>query len=528
MGRSLLLGFVLTSALAAQSTLSTGSIEGHVFNSLTGAPLRKASVELIGPENTDAQVSLIAESDAEGKFQFTGLPPGTYRLSARRTGFVERSARRAVSVSSGGRAADAEFRLAPLGVISGRVLDELDEPEPDAMVIVFKQVYRNSRKQWERGNGYRANDVGEFRIPDLPPGRYLLQANVWKRPPDNHYGTDGSPAKPKMFYSPVYYQGASTQREALPIEVGPGTDIRGIDFRVLKTALPPVGQVKGKVIGMPPNSTVAVFLTSEGEVPFGGSGTAKAPDYAFAMPASFGQYKVFARVINDGPEAYGTGNLAVTGDVTDVIIAMSPPSEITGRISVAESGGNVNLKNVSVTLEPASQASSQTARSDAAGKLVFPKPFGPFRYTMTVDSRTLPTGCFVQDVKLGEREVDSSEFEIQASGQLDIVLSSTAGTISGSVSDADDKPVPSAIVTLVPMGGKARPAKQSAASYGTFRFTNLRPGKYKLYAWEQVDNDLWPDPEFLKKYEGRAAPVTVGPSETQTVKLRVIVAEEMK
>lgn len=54
----------------------------------------------------------------------------------------------------------------------------------------------------------------------------------------------------------------------------------------------------------------------------------------------------------------------------------------------------------------------------------------------------------------------------------------------------------------------------------------LRPGKYKLFAWEEVDDDVWPD--FLKQYESRAAEITVGQSETQNVQLRLIPAELMK
>jgi hypothetical protein len=53
-------------------------------------------------------------------------------------------------------------------------------------------------------------------------------------------------------------------------------------------------------------------------------------------------------------------------------------------------------------------------------------------------------------------------------------------------------------------------------------------GKYKLFAWEEADDDLWPDPDFRKKYESRATEITVGPSETQNVQLRQIAAEETK
>ena len=56
----------------------------------------------------------------------------------------------------------------------------------------------------------------------------------------------------------------------------------------------------------------------------------------------------------------------------------------------------------------------------------------------------------------------------------------------------------------------------------------MRPGKYKLFAWEEVDEDLWQDPEFRKNYESRVTEITVGPSETQNTQLRVIAVEAMK
>ena len=84
-----LAGFIFACALAAQPKPGSGSIEGRVFNSLSGAPVRKASVALMHP-----QVRLSAETDAEGRFQFTALPPGTYKLTAKGAGFLDHAARR--------------------------------------------------------------------------------------------------------------------------------------------------------------------------------------------------------------------------------------------------------------------------------------------------------------------------------------------------------------------------------------------------------------------------------------------------
>ncbi|HTW64021.1 MAG TPA: carboxypeptidase-like regulatory domain-containing protein [Bryobacteraceae bacterium] len=145
----------------------------------------------------------------------------------------------------------------------------------------------------------------------------------------------------------------------------------------------------------------------------------------------------------------------------------------------------------------------QGAQSDATGKLTFAKPIRP-------------------------GQISPDDFEIHGPAQIELILSKTAGKISGSVTDADGNPFPLSTVTLLPTDGKSRPMKTSADDKGSFQFANLRPGEYTLYAWEEVDNDLWQDPEFRKKHDGRSMEVTVDPGETQHVQLSIIPAEDMK
>src|SRR5260370_37295776 len=115
--KSLLLAeFVSACTLAAQSNPGAASIEGHVFNSLTGTPLRKASVVLTAPA---APIRLVADTDAEGRFQFSGLPAGPSRLSASRTGFLDRPTRRPIPLGPNDQVTDAEIHLPPQSVITG-------------------------------------------------------------------------------------------------------------------------------------------------------------------------------------------------------------------------------------------------------------------------------------------------------------------------------------------------------------------------------------------------------------------------
>src|ERR1022692_5151798 len=70
---------VLASPLVAQTT------SGTVTDAVTHAPIPGAAIFLIsGP--TD-ESTFDTTSDAVGRFQFTGLPPGNYQAVVQKTGF---------------------------------------------------------------------------------------------------------------------------------------------------------------------------------------------------------------------------------------------------------------------------------------------------------------------------------------------------------------------------------------------------------------------------------------------------------
>ncbi len=519
MNRFFLAGFVSACTLAAQSTPGTGAIQGHVVNAVTSVPVRRATVILTSP-----QVRLVAATDAQGTFQFTALPPGTYRLSGARAGFLDHPARRPIILGPNDQFKDAEIRLPPQSVLAGHVLDEEGEPVDRARVWIYKQVYRESRKSWDRLNtAPETNERGEYRFPNLTPGRYLLQALDQRPPVDSQFGNP-----PKSVYVPAYYPNAVTQLQAAPVLLGVGAEVNGIDIHLFKVARPPSVRVRGRAAGISSGSgtIVAVNLAPSDGSLFGYAGAqASPPDYVFDLRVPPGQYTLTGSVYSGLPDIYGTATLTVTGDVEGAQLIMRPVPQVTGRISFAE-GGQGNLANVTVVLAALSAnlpSGDFQLRSDAAGRLSpFPPALSrPAHFTL-VNVRSLPEGYFVQEMKLAGQAISPDDFEIQSSAELEIILGNTAAKITGAVTDADSKPVPGSIVILISADGKSRPAKQQADDSGNFQFANLRPGSYKLFAWEDVDDDLWPDPEFRAKYDSRAADVTVGPREMPAVQLRVI------
>jgi hypothetical protein len=89
------------------------------------------------------------------------------------------------------------------------------------------------------------------------------------------------------------------------------------------------------------------------------------------------------------------------------------------------------------------------------------------------------------------------------------------------------KPLGVAQVVLVPesIADRKRPSLYRmipTEPSGAFSLTGVAPGKYKAFAWRQVDVDAWENAEFLAQHESRGKAVTVAPGSTQAIDLVVI------
>ena len=67
------------------------TIEGHIYNAVTGAPLKKATVVVMradGGPNSQPPQSFSTGTDSAGKFAMKDIEPGKYRMTVTRNGFV--------------------------------------------------------------------------------------------------------------------------------------------------------------------------------------------------------------------------------------------------------------------------------------------------------------------------------------------------------------------------------------------------------------------------------------------------------
>ena len=160
------------------------TIEGQVFNALGGTPLRKATITLnrqnSGPMPSGARTNYAATTDASGRYSITGVEPGAYRVNANHTGFLsmQYNARRpegpgtALDLGRAQKMTGVDFRLTPHGVVSGKITDEDGDPVEGVQVQIMRLVYNQGKKQLQRNNSESTNDLGEYRLSGITPGKY--------------------------------------------------------------------------------------------------------------------------------------------------------------------------------------------------------------------------------------------------------------------------------------------------------------------------------------------------------------------
>ena len=139
---------------------------------------------------------------------------------------------------------------------------------------------------------------------------------------------------------------------------------------------------------------------------------------------------------------------------------------------------------------------------------------------------SLPDGFYIQSVRLGTEDLlnDGLHIDRQPDGQIEIVLGNAPGSLNGAVRDEKRQPIPNVRVVLVPARrNRIDPFKTTrTGESGEFRFESVPPGDYKLFAWEDIEDGAWLDPDVIELYESRGTAVAVGAASDQTVTVGLI------
>jgi hypothetical protein len=534
-----------------------GSIEGRVVNGRTGAPLKRATVRLVAIMASPAPAAgaatnflagnrptqIARETDEQGRFSFPGLDSGQYRLTAERQGFLRQSwgARKysggstPVTVGDGQNVKAIDFRLMPQGVIIGKVLDEDGEPMAGVQVRAQRGFVRNGVKVWNTMANATTSDIGEYRLPELKPGRYVVMAMPRQNPANfvnNAPATDPLPATPEMTYAATYYPSTTDPATAVPADVGEGGEVPNIDIRLVKSR---VFRVRGKVTGLPPageggggrRGMVQVILTPReggrgGEVNL--SGQARGADGEFEIRnVPPGQYVAHTQTQGGGQPQYAAVTLVdVIGSHADgVVLNMASGGDVQGIVKVVDTDAPVDVSKMQVSLRPVgfgAQAPRARVGTDSTFTL---KGVPPVRYAVSAGG--FPDTCYVKSIRYGGADVGPDGVDMTSGGAMEIVLSGAAAAVDVVVTAGDNKAASGAQVLVLKDG--IPESVRSADGNGMLSLKGLKPASYRIVAWEDVDPDqLW-DPDYLRKFENEGKSVKLDASGHEAIQLKAIPAQ---
>jgi protocatechuate 3,4-dioxygenase beta subunit len=528
---------LVTLALRAQTPApKPGSVEGVVVNFITGEPIGKASVTLEVPPGTDvnAHAPLATMSDASGRFHFDSVEPGNYAVGAAHNAYMERQGRWSIPslfrIAEGEHVADVVVKLVPLGVLSGHVLDEDGDPIPRAQVALLSYFYESGRKACRIAGQTQTNDLGEFEIIDLRPGRYYLQAsrpNIRNLPVNTHW------ARREQAYPITFYPDAREFSEAASTDVAPGARVTGLDFHLRKV---PAYHIRGKVAGQTAsqqNNFDQLTVTTPGAHAGGIFQTGLQADGSFDIPGvASGDYEVsYTRfVIGKSDINYPAQSVHVNdADVNGLVFGGErPEAQLSGAITVE--GAQPGTLNIYVALDPSKSVYAAGDMSASDGS--FHIKSAPMELCY-LDLRFPPDGYYVKSIRLGDQEIKHGQIDLTngATAALNILLASDGGSLDGNVQTAEGKPSAGTEVTLAPpdeYDGRSDLFKRATTdTAGNFHIKDLAPGDYRVYAWE-TDLDQSPrSAEFRKLFEARSAAVSVGPKAKVSVQLTVITGDDI-
>lgn len=522
------------------------AVAGTVLRLETGEPLKKAQV-ILESHGSDT-LCVFYLTDEKGRFVFEDVPPGSYNLQVSRNGYVDAEYGQKRPGGSGAvldLAADQRmtglvFKLARAAAISGRVFDEDGEPVPKAAVSTYRASKKPGREVRSYDQPVLTDDRGEYRIFNLAAGQYYLAVNGrtedrMRRP------APAANQKLETGYLTGYYPNTTDLAKAQAISVGPGDEIRSVDFILRPSHLV---TVSGKVFNFVP-----VTSATSGDVwlnPRGGGLAAAVQSLGSSFhlkDGSFtirdvppGEYDLVAAWSDGNPGEWNTARRVLdvgNSDIDGVTITITRGVDVRGHLT-GDGSPPRELQNLAVILRPTEQVEvavpPQGVKSD-----------GSFQFTNVPEGTYRPVvfglaerNLYLKSARYGTAPVADSGFTLQPGSDLslELVMSSRTAQISGQVLTGESLPAVGAEVVLIPdlprRNERERYTSATADQYGKFSMRGLAPGDYKAFSWDSTKEsgeayaEDWFDPTWLKSYEAKGVSVHLEEGDRKSVELTLI------
>jgi hypothetical protein len=494
-------------------------LSGTVVDALTGAPIRRALVQLAGMQ------SQAVLTDEGGKFRFENLAQGQGMVYAHKPGYTDSSRESPTRVTIGGDTSPLVLKLDPESAIAVKVTGEDGEGVEGLPVRVLMSQVQEGRRYWNTQGGGQTDEQGEYRAGNLRPGKYYLSVGPSFRPV-GHVG-DGAQGS-DVGYPRVFYPNAGELEGAVLVEVNPGRRAR------LELALStvPVYRISGAVVGgTPGQACYPRLIDSSGEdIPISVrvnpvTGVFRSGE----VPAGF--YTLVADCVVDGETSFaGRMPLHVDSNLANVTLSVAAMASI--PVDFRTNGGadaNENSSASAVILTKKQRNGRRGAawaelEGEGDDKRMVVKRVEPGSYS--VDIRPNP-GWYVESALYGSVDVLTEDLTVPEGGTteaIEVTLRNDGARVSGNVRGRGATAA-SGMVLLVPSRAP-RLVKVTRIVNGAFNIGDLAPGLYRAIAIDQAEDLEYRNPDALRDYLTKAQDVTLGPKQESRVDLELVQREK--
>jgi hypothetical protein len=510
--------------LALMAVARAGSISGTVVES-SGDAVRKAVVTLTWQGTPRSWAT--ARTDGSGQFRFDGLPAGKYDLRASKAGegtaiFGANSPLEMgelISLEEGQARAGLKLQFVHSSSIAGRILDPEGDPVQGAAATLLREARNLGARILVNHRSAMSNDRGEYRITAVEPGRYYLHTIV----NGNHRGS--------LLVS-EFYGGAVEWKDARPITIRTGEALTGVDFRL--NAAPAV-EIRGRVSGWPQAHNdvptmedaarwIEIMLSPlEDFEQRSRIGTAaQGTDGRFSLPAvAAGRYRIEARARIDKTLYTASQVVDAAPGMGEVELEALPGVSLKGQLTI-EGKSNQKASDFRVTL-----ASWDTvpAAVGADGKFTFDQ-IAPGEWEMNLNP--VPRLGYLKSVLLGDKDVRFAKIPVErgSDATLKIVVSMRTASIEGDAGPAR------AGILLAPVGELHDMARfyygVATDADGKFKMSGIAPGKYRIYALENMAVANFRSPEAADQLGDLGEEIELAEGATVTVHPKLIPVERAR
>ena len=496
------------------------TLSGMVLDASSGAPIRRALVQLMGSQ------SQIVLTDERGKFQFENLAQGECGIHAHKPGYTNLSGDSQLMVTIGADTSPMVLKLEPESGIAVKVTGEDGEGVEGLPVRVFSSQVQEGRRHWDTHGGGQTDEQGEFRAGNLPPGKYYVSVGPSYRP-IGHI-VDGT-QESDLGYPRVFYPNAEELEGAAPVQVNPGSRTRV----ELALSTGPLYRISGTLVGGTPGQPCGLQLTdsSGADVAIGVAlnaitGVLRSGE----IPA--GVYTLVAHcAITE--ESFLTGRLAlhVDSNIANVTLPVTPSVSIPVTFRKNEAGADANENSPTAVLlltrkQPGVLGNLVWSEPETDGddRRIVVKRIEPGAYS--VDIHPNP-GWYVESARYGFVDLRTEDLTVPEGGTteaIEITLRNDGASASGNVRAGGVRPA-SGMVLLVPSGAP-RLLRVARIANGTFTINDLAPGSYRAIALDRVDDLEYMNPEALRDYLTKAQDVTISPKQEIRMDLELLQREK--